>query len=176
MESTSQDISKLSSEIERVKYLTRFNEALARSCLWIGSITLACMVLIITLLILLRYGFNESPVYSEELSKYLMVLFTFFFAPYAYREGLHSGVSLLVTSWPTKVQHTIAFLMHFLILFSICYLTKVGIDFFFNGFNLQSPTFEISYSWFYWVIPLSFFLTIPVALELMIVEFRKIIA
>lgn len=159
-----------------VKYLVTFNDKMAWISLRLGVAALVLMVITITILIILRYGFSYSPVYSEELSKYLMVLLTFFFAPYAYREGLHSGVNLFVSSWPDKVRHVINFLVHSFIFLTLCYLTKTGIDFFNNGRILFSSTFEVPYSYFYWIVPLSFALMTIVSLELIIVEYRKIVA
>ena len=150
--------------------LKKFNSTLATITLQIGVVALACMVITITILVVLRYVFGYSPTYSEDLSKFLMVMFTFLFAPYAYRSHLHSGVSVLIEAWWPWLQHGVKCLLHALIFICSLYFCKVGIEFFNNGAGLISPTFSISFGYFYWIVPLSFMLMVPVALELFLDE------
>jgi len=57
----------------------------------------AAMILIVTLQVVLRYGFNSSIDWSEEISRLLFVWCMFLAIPLGIREGAHVGIELLVT-------------------------------------------------------------------------------
>lgn len=56
----------------------------------------AAMILIVTLQVVLRYGFNSSIDWSEEISRLLFVWCMFLAIPLGIREGAHVGIELLV--------------------------------------------------------------------------------
>ena len=56
----------------------------------------AAMILIVTLQVLLRYAFNSSIDWSEEISRLLFVWCMFLAIPLGIREGAHVGIELLV--------------------------------------------------------------------------------
>jgi TRAP-type transport system small permease protein len=56
----------------------------------------AAMILIVTLQVVLRYGFNASIDWSEEISRLLFVWCMFLAIPLGIREGAHVGIELLV--------------------------------------------------------------------------------
>ncbi|MDI9348337.1 MAG: TRAP transporter small permease subunit [Methylacidiphilales bacterium] len=140
-------------------------------CLWTGVVALVIMVLSITVLVLLRYTIQYSPRISEDLSKFMMVLFTYLFSPYVYREHLHSGMEMLIESWWPWFQHFVKLLLHCLVVVLALFLLNTGIEFYNNGATLINPTFNITNNYFYWVVPASFLLLIPVAIELAIDEY-----
>ena len=57
----------------------------------------AAMILIVTLQVVLRYGFNSSIDWSEEISRLLFVWCMFLAIPLGIREGAHVGIELLVS-------------------------------------------------------------------------------
>jgi TRAP-type C4-dicarboxylate transport system permease small subunit len=68
-------------------------DRLARTVIVAAS---AAMILIVTLQVLLRYGFNSSIDWSEEISRLLFVWCMFLAIPLGIREGAHVGIELLV--------------------------------------------------------------------------------
>jgi TRAP-type transport system small permease protein len=68
-------------------------DRLARTVIIAAS---AAMILIVTLQVLLRYGFNSSIDWSEEISRLLFVWCMFLAIPLGIREGAHVGIELLV--------------------------------------------------------------------------------
>jgi TRAP-type C4-dicarboxylate transport system permease small subunit len=68
-------------------------DRLARTLIVAAS---AAMILIVALQVLLRYGFNSSIDWSEEISRLLFVWCMFLAIPLGIREGAHVGIELLV--------------------------------------------------------------------------------
>jgi TRAP-type C4-dicarboxylate transport system permease small subunit len=68
-------------------------DRLARTVIVAAS---AAMIVIVTLQVLLRYGFNTSIDWSEEISRLLFVWCMFLAIPLGIREGAHVGIELLV--------------------------------------------------------------------------------
>jgi TRAP-type transport system small permease protein len=68
----------------------------------------AAMILIVTLQVVLRYGFNSSIDWSEEISRLLFVWCMFLAIPLGIREGAHVGIELLVTHIAPAARITLA--------------------------------------------------------------------
>jgi TRAP-type C4-dicarboxylate transport system permease small subunit len=68
----------------------------------------AAMILIVTLQVVLRYGFNSSIDWSEEISRLLFVWCMFLAIPLGIREGAHVGIELLVAHIAPAVRARLA--------------------------------------------------------------------
>lgn len=64
----------------------------------------AVMIGIVTLQIVLRYAFNSSIDWSDELSRLLFVWSMFLAIPLGIREGAHVGIELLVAHIPAAAR------------------------------------------------------------------------
>ena len=62
------------------------------------------MIIIVSLQVVLRYGFNSSIDWSEEISRLLFVWCMFLAIPLGIREGAHVGIELLVAHIPAHVR------------------------------------------------------------------------
>jgi len=88
----------------------------------IAGFALLVMTLIITMDVVLRYGFTPTK-WVQEFSTYLMVVLIFLGLAYALREDAHIRVDFLVVRLPRRVQdwmkviHSIIFLAFTMILF-----------------------------------------------------------
>jgi TRAP-type C4-dicarboxylate transport system permease small subunit len=69
---------------------------------------MAVMVVVITTQVLLRYVFNSSIDWADELSRLTFVWSVFLAIPLGIREGLHVGIELLTTRLPLKLQDVLA--------------------------------------------------------------------
>ena len=65
---------------------------------------MAVMVAVVSTQVLLRYVFNSSIDWADELSRLTFVWSVFLAIPLGIREGLHVGVELLTTRLPAKIQ------------------------------------------------------------------------
>src|SRR5436190_18770235 len=66
------------------------------------------MISIVTLQVVLRYGFNSSIDWSEEISRLLFVWCMFLAIPLGLREGAHVGIELLLAHIPSAVRAQLA--------------------------------------------------------------------
>ena len=64
----------------------------------------AVMIAIVSLQVLLRYGFNTSLDWSDEVSRLLFVWCMFLAIPLGIREGAHVGIELLTAHIPVAVR------------------------------------------------------------------------
>jgi TRAP-type C4-dicarboxylate transport system permease small subunit len=87
---------------------SRVLDAVDRLARWAIVIASALMIGIVSLQVLLRYGFNASIDWSEEISRLLFVWCMFLAIPLGIREGAHVGLELLVTHIPVVARKALA--------------------------------------------------------------------
>ena len=75
---------------------SRLLDGVDRLARWVIIAASAAMITIVTLQVVLRYGFNASIDWSEEISRLLFVWSMFLAIPLGIREGAHVGIELLV--------------------------------------------------------------------------------
>jgi TRAP-type C4-dicarboxylate transport system permease small subunit len=79
---------------------SRSLDGVDRVARWAIICASAVMIAIVTLQIVLRYAFNSSIDWSDELSRLLFVWCMFLAIPLGIREGAHVGIELLVAHVP----------------------------------------------------------------------------
>jgi TRAP-type C4-dicarboxylate transport system permease small subunit len=87
---------------------SRVLDALDRVARWVIVAGSAAMIGIVTLQVVLRYGFNSSIDWSEEISRLLFVWCMFLAIPLGIREGAHVGIELFVAHIPTAARAQLA--------------------------------------------------------------------
>ena len=75
---------------------SRVLDGVDRVARWVIVAASAAMIAIVTLQVVLRYGFNSSIDWSEEISRLLFGWCMFLAIPLGIREGAHVGIELLV--------------------------------------------------------------------------------
>ena len=83
---------------------SRALDGIDRLARWLIIAASAAMIAIVTLQVVLRYGFNASIDWSEEISRLLFVWCMFLAIPLGIREGAHVGIELLVTHLPAAAR------------------------------------------------------------------------
>jgi TRAP-type C4-dicarboxylate transport system permease small subunit len=83
---------------------SRVLDAVDRLARWAIVAASALMIGIVTLQVLLRYGFNASIDWSEEISRLLFVWCMFLAIPLGIREGAHVGIELLLAHIPPPLR------------------------------------------------------------------------
>ena len=79
-------------------------------------IALTCMSVMVFLNVVLRYGFNQSLVVSEELARFTFVWLTFIGAVLTFRENAHIGIETLVQRLSRTGQLFCMFLSNLLVM------------------------------------------------------------
>lgn len=91
--------------------LTLYSRALDgvdRAARWAIIAGSAAMIAVVSAQVVLRYLFNTSLDWSEEVSRLLFVWCMFLAIPLGIREGAHVGIELLVVHFPEPVRRGLA--------------------------------------------------------------------
>jgi TRAP-type C4-dicarboxylate transport system permease small subunit len=125
------------------------------------------MTLVVTLEVILRYGFGRSLFFSEELSRLTFVWAGFLATSLALRKGVHASVSLLVDCFPKTPKKITMLFAHAVVLFFLLFIFFASLTVLPHQWVQFTPTMEIRMFWFY--------LSIPVGVGLMIIQLFPII-
>ena len=132
----------------------------------------ACLIAIMTVAVLagvfFRYVLNNSLAWTEDSSILMMIWVAFLVAPYAYRQGSHVGIELLVTSLPKPVFRIVRIVMHLLIMWLLMRFMQEAIIYVTRGFNMRANTIPIPIAYFRLIVPVSLGMMILVGIELII--------
>jgi len=79
---------------------SRALDGIDRAARWTIIVASAAMITVVTVQVLLRYAFNTSLDWSDEVSRLLFVWSMFLAIPLGIREGAHVGIELLVVHVP----------------------------------------------------------------------------
>ena len=87
---------------------SRALDGLDRAARWTIICASAAMIVVVTVQVLLRYAFNSSIDWSDEVSRLLFVWSMFLAIPLGIREGAHVGIELLVSHVPEGPRAALA--------------------------------------------------------------------
>ncbi len=112
-------------------------------------VMLSLMVIMVFGNVVLRYGFNDGLIASEELSRYLFIWITFLGAIVTLRDNAHLGLDSLVRHLSLRGKK-LAFALSNLLMLGCCTLMFYG-TYKQHGINAttRSPVMEIPMSWVY---------------------------
>ncbi len=139
----------------------------------------ACLIAIMTAAVLagvfFRYVLNNSLAWTEDSSILMMIWVAFLIAPYAYRQGGHVGIELLVTSLPKPIFRVIRVVMHLLILWLLIRFMQEAIIYVTRGFNMRANTIPIPIAYFRLIVPVSLGMMILTGIELILRDVLSLI-
>lgn len=160
--------------------MSRWVERLGRFNRTLGLFTrnfAACLVAIMTVAVLagvfFRYVLNNSLAWTEDSSILMMIWVAFLIAPYAYREGSHVGIDLVVDALPKPLFRIVRILIHALILWLLYRFMQEAIVYVSRGFTMRANTIPVPIAYFRLVVPLSLGMMILVGIELI---FREVLS
>lgn len=139
----------------------------------IASVAFAFMCIFVLTTIVYRYILHEPISWTEEASRYLMIVGIFFAMPVAVRDHVHLGVDIFIGLIPVagkKIVHVfsdIVTLLAYLAIDYSCYrfvIKTIAVD-------QRSPAMHIPMYWIYLVILVGFILATIVQLINMITEY-----
>lgn len=120
-----------------------------------GLIILGASVIltIVTIEVGLRYIFGHSLIFTEELSRYLMVWIVFLGAAIAIRDGFHIKINVFVIRLNTKMRQIVQTVAFALTLAFLVIITIEGIRILPRQLYQMCITIDISLFYFYLAIP-----------------------
>ena len=83
--------------ISFITVLDRFNKVTTDTAGKAATFALVVMTALVTVHVVMRYGFNYSFVWTEEVARILMVWMTFLYFPTGHKKGMMIAVEFLVT-------------------------------------------------------------------------------
>ena len=86
-------------------------EAVDRAVCAVIVAIMAGMVLVVSVQVLLRYGFNASLDWADDVGRLLFVWSIFLGIPIGIKEGIHIGIEMLVKAMPDMMQRLLVRLM-----------------------------------------------------------------
>jgi C4-dicarboxylate transporter DctQ subunit len=128
----------------------RLLSRLVESLIILGASTI---VAIVTTEVVLRYLFSHSLIFTEELSRYLMVWIVFLGSALAIRDGSHIRISILVNRLSPKIQQIVSLAAYGLILIFLVVITVEGVKILPRQLYQMCITIDISLFYFYMAIP-----------------------
>ncbi|WP_306252249.1 TRAP transporter small permease [Parvularcula sp. IMCC14364] len=135
-----------------------------------AGLLLAAMTLIVMVQVVARYGFNNSPAWTEELAKTMMVWTAFLVAPWAYREGTNVSISFFTEDLPKAIKSTLQIGITLLVIWICAVFFAESLDFVLRGMQSKSATLPMQVGAFYVIVPVSFALLILVGIETVLRE------
>lgn len=132
----------------------------------------ACLIAIMTVAVLagvfFRYVLNNSLAWTEDSSILMMIWVAFLIAPFAYREGAHVGIGLLVDSMPKPAFRVIRIVLNLLILWLLYRFLWEAVIYVSRGFNMRANTIPVPIAWFRTIVPVSLGMMILIGIELIL--------
>lgn len=113
--------------------LEKVSKFVSTSLAGLAAVILVSWVLVITVFVTARAGFNVQWMFVEEYTGYCMVLLTSFSFAYALRRGAHITVSAVVDNVPEKVRKRLKVFADLAGLIVVVYLTRHGIKWLMEG-------------------------------------------
>lgn len=117
----------------------------------------AGMMMLITALtfyqIVLRYGFNKAPSWSEELVRFVFIWLTFIAAGMGVRERIHIGIDVVVNLLPVNLQKLAAAIVNGTIAGFGIFLLATGLEITMGTHGQPSPALGLPMSYVYASIP-----------------------
>lgn len=105
--------------------MKKLNDLFFRLVEFLLVVMLSAMVIMVFGNVMLRYGFNDSIISSEELSRFLFIWITFLGAIVTLRENAHLGVDTVVRKLGMRGKKTAAILSN-LMMIGCCALMLYG--------------------------------------------------
>lgn len=136
-----------------------FDRVLLRLNRWLVIVILAAMALMVFANVVLRFLTNESILWVEEVSRYLMIWLTFLGAGVVLRYGGHIGIDTLQDSFPRHAAAVRLAIFVFLLGF-FGFMVWIGTRYAALTWGQTTPVMEISVGIVYLAMPVGFALLI----------------
>ena len=139
----------------------------------------ACLVAIMAVAVLagvfFRYILNNSLAWTEDSSILMMIWVAFLVAPYAYRQGGHVGIELVVAALPKTAFRVIRILINLLILWLLYRFMLEALIYVERGFNMRANTIPIPIAYFRLIVPISLGMMFLIGIELILRDLLSLI-
>jgi TRAP-type C4-dicarboxylate transport system permease small subunit len=140
---------------------------------YLAMAMLLAMAGIICYQIFLRFAFNTSPSWAEEVALCLMIWFGILSIPLGVQHGLHISIEYLYRKFPVRAQYVVSRGVHLLIAGFGVFMLVCGIQLVQFMSMSTMPATKLPSSVEYIVIPISGILLVVNALEQLFVSYAR---
>lgn len=123
---------------------------------WAVILALAAMASIVFTNVALRYLTNNSIIWAEEVSRYLMIYMTFLSAGLALRQGLLVAITQVHSRFGLTVGRIIRLAMLMIMLLFCLWMVWSGVEYMNRMGRQVTPSTRISFAYIYQAMPLGF--------------------
>jgi len=138
-----------------------------------STISCALMVIIVIMGVISRYIFNNSLLWTEELSRYLMICMAFIAIIAACKTNDNIALLSIRNLLPKKIQIIIKYFNRFWIIFFLYIIAIYGYSGALRGMRQVSASLHVPLGIFFMVVPISAMLVIVQIIFMMIIELLR---
>lgn len=132
------------------------------------AVSFALMIIFMTYQVILRYVFNHSNVWSEELVRYLFILVVMLAAAIAIRRNSHLQIDVLISLFGPKLKSVFTIVATVVGIGFLGLLCKYSVDLVITGMNTATAGLKISMAIPYAAVPLGCVLMILTSIEVIL--------
>ena len=134
----------------------------------VAGLLLMTMTVIVLTQIVFRYVLNDSLIWTEEVSKTMMVWAAFLCAPWAYRNGANVSIQLFTDELPLLLRRLLRLALNLLVIWIVIVFLTESFGMVERGFSIRAASLPVQVGWFFAVIPFAFAAMLLVGLELLV--------
>ena len=153
--------------------LKHVNDAFQKIATILASTLIGLMTLVILYMVYFRYILNDTPYWSEEVARCMMLWMTFIVLPVSYRLGSNVALEILLGKLKGNLLIILEIFIHLLILAFIINFFYLSLNFVKSGMMARAYSFDLQIGYIYLVLPISFFFMFLVSIELLLNKFKK---
>ena len=153
-----------------LKYI---NDAFQKIATILASTLIGLMTLVILYMVYFRYILNDTPYWSEEVARCMMLWMTFIVLPVSYRLGSNVALEILLGKLKGNLLIILEIFIHLLILAFIINFFYLSLNFVKSGMMARAYSFDLQIGYIYLILPISFFFMFLVSIELLLNKFKK---
>jgi TRAP-type C4-dicarboxylate transport system permease small subunit len=148
--------------------LSPLNEWISIAARNTAGVLLITMTVIVLVQIVFRYVLNDSLIWTEEVSKTMMVWGAFLVAPWAYRNSANVSIQMFTDELPTVMRRLLHLALNMLVIWIIVVFWSESFGMVDRGFAIRAASLPVQVGWFFIVVPLAFGAMLLVGIELLI--------
>ena len=148
--------------------LSAINEWISMTARNSAGVLLIAMTAIVLVQILFRYVLNDSLIWTEEVSKTMMVWGAFLIAPWAYRNSANVRIEIFTDELPLTFRRLLHLALNMLVIWIIVVFWTESFGMVNRGFSIRAASLPVQVGWFFIVVPVAFGAMLLVGVELLI--------
>ena len=155
------------------KYLTMFNDLVQKIASFIAGTLIGVMTLVILYMVYFRYVVNDTPYWSEEVARCMMLWMTFCVLPISYRIGSNVALDIVINKFSGRFLILFETFIHILILLFIINFFYQSLSFVQSGMGARAYSFDLQIGYIYLILPISFTCMFLVSIEHLLTRIKR---